>query len=228
MRYDSIAFFKLAPKTAKPFVTFQNKYCFFSHTPLLSSFWTQAVVTGVVSSSSPVLAFNFYRAYRVQQSHCLSIFRRVWLTYAFALSASQFVRKKKSPRIYMSLHSGRIKLTKLTYNTRLEYNLIRHRGDRVTVHRLVLFIPRGVRSRCQDVQVRLKQSTSPADKDKPASQHNRKLYYNVAKATELNRHTTRMKIRGSAVSLSFSFPHSPEDEIKNKKKYFKNQNTLQL
>ena len=33
----------------------------------------------------------------------------------------------------------------------------------------------------------------------------------VAKATELNRHTTRMKIRGSVVSLSFIFPHPPED-----------------
>ena len=27
------------------------------------------------------------------------------------------------------------------------------------------------------------------------------------KATELNRHTTRMKIRGSVVSLSFILPH---------------------
>ena len=34
----------------------------------------------------------------------------------------------------------------------------------------------------------------------------------AAKVTELNRHTTRMKIRGSAVSQSFIFPHPPEDE----------------
>ena len=34
---------------------------------------------------------------------------------------------------------------------------------------------------------------------------------------ELNRHTTRMEIRGSVVSLSFTFPHPPED-IKKKKK----------
>ena len=55
----------------------------------------QAVVTGVVSSSPPVLAFNFYRA-KVQQSPCLSIFNRLLLTHALALSARQFVRKKKS------------------------------------------------------------------------------------------------------------------------------------
>ena len=46
-----------------------------------------------------------------------------------ALSASQFVGKKKSQRIYTSVHSAGLELTKLTY-TRLEDNLIRHRGDR--------------------------------------------------------------------------------------------------
>ena len=50
------------------------------------------------------------------------------LTHALAFSASQFVLKKKSPQIYTSMHSGG--LTKLTY-TRLEDNLIRHRGDRL-------------------------------------------------------------------------------------------------
>ena len=41
----------------------------------------------------------------------------------------------------------------------------------------------------------------------------------IAKAIELNRHTTCMKIRGSVVSLSFVFPHLPEDiYIHNKKK----------
>ena len=52
------------------------------------------------------------------------------LTHTLAFSASQFVRKK-SPRIYTStrMHSGESELTKLTY-TRLEDNLIRHRGDR--------------------------------------------------------------------------------------------------
>ena len=52
------------------------------------------------------------------------------LTHALALSASQFVRKKKSPRIYTSIHWGGFELTKLTY-TGLEDNLVRHRGDRL-------------------------------------------------------------------------------------------------
>ena len=49
------------------------------------------------------------------------------LTHALALSASQFVHKKKSQRIYTSMHTVGLELTKLTY-TRLEDNLIRHRG----------------------------------------------------------------------------------------------------
>ena len=70
-------------------------------------------------------------AHRVQQSHCSSIFHRVLLTHAPALSASQFVHKKKSSRIYTSIrmHSGGLELAKQTY-TRLEDNLMRHRGDR--------------------------------------------------------------------------------------------------
>ena len=43
------------------------------------------------------------------------------------------MHKKKSPRIYTSMHSERFELTKLTY-TRLEDNLIRHRGDRLTLY----------------------------------------------------------------------------------------------
>ena len=92
----------------------------------------QAVVTGVVPSSPRFLP-SIFIAHRVQQSHCSSIFNRVLLTHALALSASQFVHKKmhkkKSKRIYMRMHSAGLELTKLTY-TRLEDNLIRHRGDR--------------------------------------------------------------------------------------------------
>ena len=51
------------------------------------------------------------------------------LTHALAFSASKFVHKKTSPRIYTGVHSGGFELTKLTY-TGLEDNLIRHRGDR--------------------------------------------------------------------------------------------------
>ena len=89
----------------------------------------QAVVTGVIPSPPRFLPSVFI-AHRVQQSHCSSIVHRVLQTHALALSASQFVHKKKSQRIYTSMHSAGLELTKLTY-TRLEDNLIRHRGDRL-------------------------------------------------------------------------------------------------
>ena len=92
----------------------------------------QAVVTGVVPSS-PWFLPSIFIAHRVQQYHCSSIFHRVLLTHAPALSASQFVHKKKSSRIYTSMPSGGSELTKLTY-TRLEVNLIRHRGDPLEPH----------------------------------------------------------------------------------------------
>ena len=87
------------------------------------------MVTGVVPSSHRFLP-SIFLAHRVhQQSRCSSIFHRA----IFALSASQFVRKNKSQRIYTSMHSAWLELTKLTY-TRLEDELIRHRGDRLYTH----------------------------------------------------------------------------------------------
>ena len=103
-------------------------FLFLFLTLLLSSFWRQAVVTGVVPSPPRFLP-SIFIAHRVQQSHCSSIFHRPLLTPALALSARQFVHKKKSQRIYTSMHSAGLELTKLTY-TGLEDNLIRHRGDR--------------------------------------------------------------------------------------------------
>ena len=94
--------------------------CIFAHFPL-SSFW-KSRGHRCRPFSPPVLA-SIFIAHRVQQSHCSSIFHRVFLTHALALSASQFVRKKHSPRIYTSMHSGGFELTKLTY-TKLEDNLI--------------------------------------------------------------------------------------------------------
>ena len=91
----------------------------------------QAVVTGV-APFPPRFLPSIFIAHRVQQSHCSSIFYPGLLTHALALSASQFVRKKKSPRMYTSMHSAGLQLTKLTY-TRLEDNQIRHRGDRINV-----------------------------------------------------------------------------------------------
>ena len=94
------------------------------------------MVTGVVPSF-PQFLTSLFIAHRVQQSHCSSIFHRVLLTQALALPASLFVHEKKSQRIYTSTHSAGLELTKLTY-TRLEDNLIRHRGDR-RMHIPVLF-----------------------------------------------------------------------------------------
>ena len=89
------------------------------------------MVTGVVPSPPRFLP-SLFIAHRVQHSHCSSICHRVLLTHALALSASQFVHKKKSQRIYTSMHSAGLELTKLTY-TRLEVNLMRHRGDRSSI-----------------------------------------------------------------------------------------------
>ena len=97
----------------------------------VSSLSGQAVVTGVIPSPPRFLP-SFCIAHRIQQPHCSSIFHRVLLTHALALSASKFVYKKKSPRIYTSMDSAGIELTKPT-NTKLEDNLIRHRGDRLGI-----------------------------------------------------------------------------------------------
>ena len=120
-----------APNTSRKGTVYLYHYCIsfyfvFSHFYFPAS--GQAVVTGVAPSPPRFLPSNFI-PHRVQQSHCSSIFHGVLLPYAFALSESQFVHKKKSPRFYTSMHSGGFELTKLTY-IRLEDNLIRHRGGR--------------------------------------------------------------------------------------------------
>ena len=93
------------------------------------------MVTGAVPFPPRFLP-SIFIAHRVQQSHCSSIFHRVLLTHALAFAASQFVHKKKSLRIYTSMHSGGFELMKLTY-TGLEDKLIRHRGDRVSTYYIV-------------------------------------------------------------------------------------------
>ena len=84
---------------------------FFTHIYFPAS--GQAVVTGVVPSF-PRLLPSFFIAHRILPVD----FPSSVLSHALALSASQFVRKKKSPRIYTSMHSGGFELTKLTYSTR--------------------------------------------------------------------------------------------------------------
>ena len=75
-------------------------------------------------------SLSIFIAHRVQQSHCSSICHRQLPTNALELSAGQFVHRKKSPRFYTSMHSGGLEIMKLTY-TRLEDNLISHRGNRL-------------------------------------------------------------------------------------------------
>ena len=66
---------------------------------------------------------SIFIAHTVQQSHCSSIFHRVLLTHAIALSASQFVH----PTNIYEYAPGGIR----THETDLyQDNLIRHRGDR--------------------------------------------------------------------------------------------------
>ena len=66
----------------------------------------QAVVTSVVPSSPRFLP-SIFNAHRVQQSLCSSIFHRVWLIHALALSASH---KRKSQHIHTSMHSAGLEL----------------------------------------------------------------------------------------------------------------------
>ena len=69
---------------------------FFSLTLHLSSFWASGGHR-CHPFSPAALAYIFFIAHRVQQSHCSSFFRRVLPPRALALSASQLVRTRKSP-----------------------------------------------------------------------------------------------------------------------------------
>ena len=88
-------------------------FCFW-HTSTFQTLDIQNVVTGVVRLFSPRLLPSFF--WRVGFStHWSSNSKRVLLTHALALSASQLVHKTK---IYTSTHSGGFELMKLTCNTR--------------------------------------------------------------------------------------------------------------
>ena len=89
----------------------------------------QAVVTGVVPSSPRFLPSFFCRAWGS------AIPLLVDFSSGVANSRSRAFRKsicaqEKVPTKYTRMHSAGLELTKLTYNTRLDDNLIRHRGDR--------------------------------------------------------------------------------------------------
>ena len=106
-------------------------FFFFSHTSpfgLLDKPWSQMSFL-----PPPGSCLHYFFVHRVQRFHYSTILHRVLLTHALAFSPSEFVRKKKPLRIETSMHSGGFDLTKLAY-ARLEDDLIRHRGNRLTVY----------------------------------------------------------------------------------------------
>ena len=122
IRYDSCnTYIYLQLECILIFITYLINSCHTFTFQLLDKSWS------LVSPLLPRFLPSIFIAHRVQQSHCSSIFHRLLLTHALALSASQLVHRKKSRRTYTSVHSAGLELTKLTYT-----NLIRHRGDRLS------------------------------------------------------------------------------------------------
>ena len=100
---------------------------FFFRTLVLSSFWTSRGHR-CRPFSPQVLAFNFYSA----EGSAIPLL--VDFSSSVANSRCRVFREsicaqEKVPRNYTSMHSGGLEIRKLTC-TRLEDNLIRHRGDR--------------------------------------------------------------------------------------------------
>ena len=99
-------------------------FLFFLHaftSQLLDKPCSQALVTGVVPSPSPGPHLRFFFiVHRVQQSHCSSIFNRVSLTCAFRKS---ICARKKSLRIYTSMNSGGLELTKTHVSYTIWYHI---------------------------------------------------------------------------------------------------------
>ena len=127
-RWDSVV-----EKIRKRRSSYEYMYILFLfHTFLLSSFWTKPW-SQVSSLLPPGSCFQFLSRIGFSNPTARQFFHRVLLTHAPALSACQFVHKKKSLRIYTRMHSAGLELTKLTYN-RLEDKLTRHRGDRMAWH----------------------------------------------------------------------------------------------
>ena len=116
-------------------------FIFFSHTftlQLLDMPWSQ-----VSSLSAPGSCLQFLSRIMFRNPTARRRFHRMMLTHALALSASPIMHKIMSQRVYTSMHSAGLELTKQTY-TRLEDNLIRHRGDRYSrTHETDLYQARG-------------------------------------------------------------------------------------
>ena len=81
-------------------------YIFIIRTHLLSRFWTNRGHRCRPFFPS-VLTFNMFIAHRVQRSHCSSIFHRVLLTHAFALSGNHLWQEKFPTNIYDAIGGNR-------------------------------------------------------------------------------------------------------------------------
>ena len=91
---------------------------------ILSSFWTSRGHR-CRPLFPPGSCFQFLSRIGFSNPTARRFFTRVLLPHALALSASQLVYKRNSLRIYTSMHSGGLELTKLTY-ARLDDSLIRY------------------------------------------------------------------------------------------------------
>ena len=106
-------------------------HLFFRHPHLISSFWTSRGHRCRPFFPS-VLAFNFLSRIGFSNPTARRFLVECCYLMLSRFPTSQFVHKKKSPRIYTSMHSGGFELTKLTY-TRPKDNLTRNRGDQLYV-----------------------------------------------------------------------------------------------
>ena len=94
---------------------------------LLSSFWTSCGLRCHLFSP-PVRAFSFNRAKGSAFPLLVDFHRMNVANSRFRAFRESICTQEKSLRIYTSVHSGGLELTKLTY-CRHEDNLLRHRGD---------------------------------------------------------------------------------------------------
>ena len=83
-----------------------NPFIFYIHTHLVASLWTSRGHR-CRPFSAPGSCLRFFSRIGFSNHTARRLFIEcLLLTYALALSASQFVHKTKSPRIYTSMHSG--------------------------------------------------------------------------------------------------------------------------
>ena len=92
------------------------------------------MVTDVVPSSPPVLALNFLSLIGFSNPTARHFFMGVAINNSRSRAFRKLSRAQQRKISYeferVCMHSGRLELTKLAY-TRLEGNLVRHRGDRL-------------------------------------------------------------------------------------------------